>query len=169
MDLRVKKTKQLIKSTFLDLRKENSLEKIKVRELCRIAEINKSTFYHHYLDIYDLSDKLEDEIIENIFNQFKGKELLFEDPMSFFSSLPIMLDRELLILFKGNEQTLFFKMERQLLDYYSNYLDTDEQKIRLSFLIGGAMRVFQRFLSDKSIDQEKILSTLAEILEEISF
>ena len=51
MDMRVKKTKRSIINAFLELRSKMPLEKIRVNELCRIAEINKSTFYAHYQDI----------------------------------------------------------------------------------------------------------------------
>ena len=33
-----------------------------VGELCEIAQVNRSTFYRHYLDVYDLMEKTEAEI-----------------------------------------------------------------------------------------------------------
>ena len=33
-----------------------------VGELCELAEINRSTFYRHYLDVYDLMEKTERQI-----------------------------------------------------------------------------------------------------------
>ena len=54
MDLRIEKTEKGIKNAFIELRSKKPLEKITVRELCEIARINKSTFYSHYKDIYDL-------------------------------------------------------------------------------------------------------------------
>ena len=45
-------------NAFLELRSKKALEKITVRELCEKAEINKSTFYTHFRDIYDLSEYL---------------------------------------------------------------------------------------------------------------
>ena len=58
MDKRIVKTKKAIKDTFLQLRAKKPLEKITVKELCELAYINKSTFYCHYKDIYDLSAKI---------------------------------------------------------------------------------------------------------------
>ena len=52
MDLRVKKTKNSIINAFLKLRAKKSLERITVKELSDLAEINKATFYLHYKDIY---------------------------------------------------------------------------------------------------------------------
>lgn len=166
MDLRTKKSKQLIKSTFLKLRKTLPLEKIKVRELCRIAEINKSTFYRYYIDIYDLSSQLEDELVQQVLADFKGKDMLFDDPVKFFASLPMVRNDELLILFRGEPNKMFMKMEDQLLDYYANYLDTDEQKIRLTFMISGSMRVIQRFFADPNVGNEQVVQELSVILED---
>ena len=59
MDLRIEKTEKAIKNAFMELRSKKPLEKISVRELCTLACINKSTFYSHYEDIYQLSDALE--------------------------------------------------------------------------------------------------------------
>lgn len=59
MDLRIEKTEREIKNAFIGLRAKKPLEKITVRELCGLACINKSTFYAHYRDIYDLSDSME--------------------------------------------------------------------------------------------------------------
>lgn len=38
------------------------VSKITVREICELAEINRSTFYAHYTDVYDLFDKVERQI-----------------------------------------------------------------------------------------------------------
>ena len=62
MDIRIEKTENAIKNAFLEIRARKPLEKITVKELCACAQINKSTFYAHYQDIYALSEKLEQEI-----------------------------------------------------------------------------------------------------------
>ena len=68
MDMRVKKTKRSIINAFLELRSKMPLEKIRINELCRIAEINKSTFYAHYQDIYQLSEEVEQEVLQSYLN-----------------------------------------------------------------------------------------------------
>jgi len=61
MDLREKKTLRAIRTAFLQLRGQRPLEKITVKELCELAEISKATFYIHYRDLYDLSERLQKE------------------------------------------------------------------------------------------------------------
>ena len=45
MDKRIIRTKRAIRSAFLDLRKDQPLEEIKVIDICSISVINKTTFY----------------------------------------------------------------------------------------------------------------------------
>ena len=50
MDLRMVKTRAQIKEAFLKLREYLMPEKIKVKDICEMAMINKTTFYNHYID-----------------------------------------------------------------------------------------------------------------------
>ncbi len=66
LDIRIEKTERAIKQAFMELRAKNPLEKIKIKDLCALACINKSTFYAHYQDIYALANAMEDKIIGNM-------------------------------------------------------------------------------------------------------
>ena len=66
MDIRIARTDRAIEKAFMELRAKNPLEKIKIKDLCALACINKSTFYAHYEDIYALSSGLETKVIGNI-------------------------------------------------------------------------------------------------------
>ena len=65
-DARVRYTRMIIQNTFLKLLKEKPISKITVKEICEIAEINRTTFYKHYHDPYDLLEKLEEEAISGL-------------------------------------------------------------------------------------------------------
>ncbi len=64
-DRRVKYTRQVIKESFLKLLEKNSFPKITVTELCRLAEINRGTFYLHYYDMEAVLDELVNEMLSN--------------------------------------------------------------------------------------------------------
>lgn len=87
MDKRVQKSKSCIINTFLEIRAKKPLEKITVTELCKKAEINKSTFYVHYHDIYDLSEQLEKEVVDSILESIQHPEKVFETPDQFTRDL----------------------------------------------------------------------------------
>lgn len=65
-DLRVRYTHKVIQEAFWKLLKEKPLAKITVKEVCDLAEINRGTFYKHYMDCYDLMDKLQEETIRQM-------------------------------------------------------------------------------------------------------
>ncbi len=87
MDLRVKKTKKAIRRAFFELIRQKPVEKITVRELSELAEINKTTFYAHYDTIYDLVDQLEQEMIETIVERMGAAQELVTDPAAFVHAL----------------------------------------------------------------------------------
>lgn len=63
LDARLRYTKMVIKNSFAELLKKKPINKITVKEICEMAEINRATFYKHYLDVYDLLDKIEEEFL----------------------------------------------------------------------------------------------------------
>lgn len=85
--MKMPKSQKYIIETFLELRKHKPIEKISIVELCKKADINKSTFYVYYHDIYDLSEQLEDEMVENIKNSLDDPESIIKDPQSFTKQL----------------------------------------------------------------------------------
>ena len=84
MDIRIKKTKKAIADAFLTKTKKKPIEKITVTDIVKEAQINKSTFYAHYHDIYDLMDELRNEAIEMVVSNMHYLSNLFDDPRLFF-------------------------------------------------------------------------------------
>ena len=79
MDLRQKKTLAAIRTAFLELLGKKPLEKITVKELAEKAQISKATFYLHYQDIYDLAERLQAEVIGEIYQSIAHPDLVLTD------------------------------------------------------------------------------------------
>lgn len=62
-DRRIKMTKLFLKQALITLLKEKRISKITVKEICHLADVNRSTFYAHYADLYELLDEFENDII----------------------------------------------------------------------------------------------------------
>lgn len=67
-DIRVRRTKKLLRKGVAELGKTKSVHKITVKELTDLVEINRGTFYLHYKDVYDLVESIEDELYEELKN-----------------------------------------------------------------------------------------------------
>ena len=74
-DYRTRVTKMLIRKAFTDMLKEKPIQSITIKELCETAGINRGTFYSHYSDIYDLLEKMEEEMMADF---IKALEPLLE-------------------------------------------------------------------------------------------
>ncbi|WP_240758453.1 TetR/AcrR family transcriptional regulator [Lysinibacillus sp. SGAir0095] len=59
-------TKNDIKQAFISLLEEKNFHAITVRDITSHAHINRGTFYLHYLDKYDLLEKCEQEILQQL-------------------------------------------------------------------------------------------------------
>lgn len=66
LDRRIGKTRNAIKDAFTELIDEIGFDAITVRDLTEKANINRSTFYLHYRDKYDLLEKCEGEVLQKL-------------------------------------------------------------------------------------------------------
>ena len=63
---RYRRTEALLVNGLTTLLQEKSIKEITVRELADLVDINRSTFYLHYTDIYDLLEKTEERLFQQI-------------------------------------------------------------------------------------------------------
>ena len=54
MDRKTRYTRMVLQDSLIELMKEKPISKITIKELCEKADINRTTFYAHYTDQYDL-------------------------------------------------------------------------------------------------------------------
>ena len=52
-----KKSQEQIEKVFLQLIQKKNIDEISVSTICDKANLNRSTFYSNYIDIYDLAEK----------------------------------------------------------------------------------------------------------------
>ena len=63
---RAVETENRIKYVFLNLLKEKEISRISVSEICKRAEIHRTTFYVHYKDVADLMEHLVTEMYQQV-------------------------------------------------------------------------------------------------------
>lgn len=65
-DLRIIKTEESLRRALLELLKAKELETITISELCRLAQINRGTFYLHYRDVHGVFRHYFEVIVEDL-------------------------------------------------------------------------------------------------------
>ena len=80
-----------IENTFMTLLQTKEISQISVAEICKKADINRSTFYANFIDIYDLAEKIKEHLEAELNKQFNGMTNVvctsFENTVSFFSHI----------------------------------------------------------------------------------
>lgn len=70
-DLRVVKTKANLYRGLMELMKDQTFEEIKVSDICNKSMINRSTFYDHFNDKYELLQSLMEDLKEELEEKIK--------------------------------------------------------------------------------------------------
>lgn len=170
MDLRVQRTRKNIINAFLKLRSKKPLEKISVKELAELAQINKATFYLHYKDVYDLSETLENELIENIFAGIEHPDAAVSNPKLFTRELAdaFISHRAMIgIVFSGERSGILIdrietRVKESIFDKYPDYRNNAEINILLTYSIKGG---YYAFMENIGYDMNTLLSVLCDMAE----
>lgn len=172
MDLRVQRTRTNIINAFLELRSKKALEKITIKELAQLANINKATFYTHYSDIYDLSEQVECEIISSILCDVNYPEYLIKDPKEGVKVLMnALIARQpiLSVLYSGNRHSrlidqLEIMLKEIIYEKFPQYKDNLRADIFLTILIQGTFHAYEEH---KEEDPQEILEIISSINENL--
>lgn len=57
-DRRVKLTKKILKEALIEIMHTKAINEISIKKICEVADINRSTFYHHYQSPQELYDEI---------------------------------------------------------------------------------------------------------------
>ena len=69
-DRRIRRTKNLLKTHFVELVKQKGYKNVTVTDIVEKADYNRSTFYLHFKDKEDLGEVLVTEILEELSSAF---------------------------------------------------------------------------------------------------
>lgn len=72
-------TQQAIMFSLLKLLQEKSIDKITVKDICEMCEINRNTFYYYYSDIYSVLEALLSTEAEKSIKEEQIKESFYEE------------------------------------------------------------------------------------------
>ncbi len=59
---RRKESIEKIEKVFVELIQVKEIGEIRVSDICKLANLNRTTFYSNYIDIYDLADKIREKL-----------------------------------------------------------------------------------------------------------
>lgn len=171
LDRRKKYTRMVLKESFLELLQENPLSAITVKGICELADINRSTFYAHYRDQFDLLETIENDIITDMkeyllnFNVRKKEDALrmTEKLIEYFQAKHEEL--EILLKVRGESQFERKVMEvaRHLIMHGWNeveHLGENWSTYISTFIVSGSVQVIKMWLLDGMKESPKDMAIL---------
>ncbi len=72
-NIRSRKTQQRMEEVYLELLEADPDRPVNVKQLCSYANVNRSTFYTHYTDVFDLQKRIEERISAEVSAIFRDK------------------------------------------------------------------------------------------------
>ena len=170
---KITKTQKKFEESLLKLMETKKFEAITVNDITELANVNRSTFYRHYFDKYELLEKIEDNILNdvltyqsNIINKINKNEITKDfkltDYVSTDTNLFIVYEgrlNEIKILLGHNGSNSFRKKIRlTMLDIFkqtSNLanLNASNQEIELlfQFLVGSFVSILDYWTDNQEL------------------
>ncbi len=177
LDRRTQYSLNAIRQALLELLEQKALGAITVTDICRIADINRGTFYKYYRDVPDLYDQIENEFVEKIHALFVQRQGAEKRSQGFFRSVLTILSEnsDLLQIAKGSAAServtqklmvFFIPYVREMTRRYYPNISEERSALFTEYILGGCTRVVTYWLnSGMSIPLETVESTLIDLSE----
>ena len=159
------------------LLKEKSLKRITVRAICKEAQIHHTTFYEHYIDIFDLVEKTERQMGNGLYEHIKKNIDDNSLSVSFIAAIieyvkdnkdfyTVYLNDYGLSSVDNGFQRVWSTIEQNMSYDHFNY---NEIKYSFEFCKAGSLKVISYWLNNdcrESVDEiSKILFHLLQLLQ----
>lgn len=172
-DRRCVKTKKAIKNALASLMIEKDITQITIKDIADVADINRKTFYSHYVSIFDILDEIENEIVTSLNSIVKNMDFSKGryDTYSVFEKLTGLIYEDFdfykYLLQSKTYSNLANKIKTVLKETITNILLTDMKvnkntlSMAVEFIAAGTISVYQQWLgSDRSQSLEDVSRTI---------
>ena len=168
-----------IKKAFVDLLQEKPFEKIRISEIARKAGIDRQTFYLHFVDKYDLLDKMNKEFLQVyktiLVERLEGDNSFALEKLEkiYQGNLPYLKEHrlEVLSLLKIDTSRICLKrdLRKMLIDKYQEITGEALTSFQQDMLATLYVDSFITFIKeDRKISEKEIEDLLIKIRKFIS-
>ncbi len=184
MDRRKRKTRLAIQQAVAQLIKEKGFESMTILDITERADINRGTFYLHFVDKYDMLDQFEEELVtkikqavlEHLAYDASAEDLIITRYPTLVNVLQCISDEkqilEILFQTKG-----ILSLQTQMKDVFLQLfqmdvlrgMETISTKVSPDFFVtiltSNLLGFAQYFLaSDEEMEPEKLAKTMLNVL-----
>ena len=153
LDRRARMTREILKQSLIELMKTKPIHEISIKKICETADINRSTFYHHYDSQFDLfNDILNDigyDIIEVVRRHHREDDWMKKILCETFTYIESNRETVLVILSENSG----FSVGERLTKYVERFVNTSLEssseiaKYSVQFAVAGMTSVIWQWLN----------------------
>ena len=175
LDRRVRKARQQLQHCLAVLLKEKKIQEITVREITEMADLNRGTFYLHYKDVFDLLEKVELELLDELDSTLQKYQAsdLHQKLSLIFTDLFVCVQEnaEMVQILLGENGDLNFVnqvkervREKCLKDWFELFNSQDSQLFDAfnAFVVSGCLGLVTYWLQNGMKESPKELAQIAE-------
>ena len=163
VDRRVRKTKAQLRAGLARLMQKKSIKEITVKELVEEVDINRSTFYLHYTDIYQMLESIEAELMEEIthlvadypLDPLNNKESSYPFIEQIFTILDHNKDICIALLGKNGDMAFVNRIEKLIADTVLH---------AYAFCLNGCVGMIKTWLSSENQESTQHMAELTHKL-----
>lgn len=154
-DRRTLYTKQVITDAFVDLLSAKPLEKITITEICKNAQISRSTFYLHYQSENDILNEFADNLLKTLeigTNEIMNSSNLRETQKRIYNELAT--SKVYVAIIKNNSSYLNLKFQnagKDALLYHFRHnhsMSKQEAELCATFISAGFYAMWSHWIID---------------------
>ena len=180
IDRRICNTKALLRSTLIDLMQDKPVGRIRVKEICEKAGINRGTFYAHYKDVQDLQEQIFAEFLERVGDMIESADDAPGSPESVAHLARVLRfiyeNRRLVLTLLGENSSIssqdavqrfmLEKNEQLLLEkkMFGNFPVPEDLRAYLySFTAAGCVSLLRQWLTDGAQSADVIAQLIVKL------
>lgn len=183
-DLRILKTKACLYRGLMNLMKTKPFEDIKISEICKESLINRSTFYDHFNDKYELIESLMNDMRKELVEKL-NKSIKTNNIKEYYIELmKILLDHiksnidiySSAIKINSNSiardmmtEVVITSATKEIDERYENKSDIPTKKIVLYYASGIINIIIESINNKKQFDTKELIHIIDELTPDLNY
>lgn len=147
---RKKESRERIMKVFVSELQTRDVRDISVTDICKLADVNRSTFYANFIDVYDLVDKINEIMLEMFFDIYRDETDNKKHSYNFLKLFKHIKENQIFYhtFFKLNEnfdKSLFtYNVKEEMIRFYGS---DEHVEYHIDFFHAGLNAIIKRWLN----------------------
>ena len=155
---RKKTSQEKLEKVFLELIQTKNISDISVTDICKKANLNRTTFYSNYIDIYDLADKIREKLEKEVACLYVDEYTIELSDSSFLKLFEHIKENQIFYktYFKlGFDKGPISDSYNSTLKHAHLYYDDDKIDYHIEFFRAGLNAIILKWLYNGCIESPK--------------